>query len=109
VILGPGEQAVVRVAAKLDDAFEPGVAYRGEITIPGVSERRIPVVLRRRMAGEPRTGDEPPAPRSPTRRAKVADGQAVMSKTPTPRTAGTTTTKRTATSHRVTTSGDDAT
>ncbi len=108
VTLGPGEQTVVRLAAKLDDALETGVAYRGEITIPGVSERRIPIVLRRRMAGEPPAGDEPPAPRPQARRAKVADGAAPTTAA-TPRTARTTTKKRTATSHRVTSSADNAT
>ena len=34
VSLGPGEQAMVRLAAELDDALESGVAYRGEIAIP---------------------------------------------------------------------------
>jgi hypothetical protein len=46
--LAPGEQAMVRVAADLDDAFELGVRYRGEIAIPALSDRRIPIVLRRR-------------------------------------------------------------
>ena len=113
VSLGPGEQAVVRLVAKLDDALEPGVAYRGEITIPGVTERRIPVVLRRRLAGEPPAGDEPPAPRPPTRRSKGADRAAApTAAAPTaaaPRKARTTTTKRTTTSPRVTPSADDIT
>ena len=107
VTLGPGEQAVVRLAAKLDDALEPGVAYRGEITIPGVTERRIPVVLRR-TAGEPPAVDEPPAPTPPARRAKVADRPATPTAA-TPKTVRTTATKRTTKSPRVTSSADDAT
>jgi hypothetical protein len=50
VSLGPGEQAMVQLAAELDGALESGVRYRGEIAIPALSNRRIPIVLRRRAA-----------------------------------------------------------
>jgi hypothetical protein len=50
--LGPGEHAMVQLAAELDDALESGVRYRGEIAIPGLSDRRIPIVLRRRPPTE---------------------------------------------------------
>jgi hypothetical protein len=65
VSLGPGEQALVQLAAELDDALESGVRYRGEIAIPALSDRRIPIVLRRRAASaEPPTA-EPPIAKSP--------------------------------------------
>ncbi len=48
VSLGPGEQAMVQLAAELDEALESGVRYHGEIAIPALSDRRIPIVLRRR-------------------------------------------------------------
>lgn len=79
--LGPGEQAIVRLSARLDDSFEVGVTYRGEIAVPGLSEKRIPIVLRRRLTDEP-AADEPgvtkpttakPAARSRRRPASTAD------------------------------------
>jgi hypothetical protein len=47
VSLDPGQQAMVQLTAELDEALEPGVRYRGEIAIPALSDRRIPIVLRR--------------------------------------------------------------
>ncbi len=47
VTLEPGQQAMVQLAAELDEALEPGVRYRGEIAIPALSDKRIQIVLRR--------------------------------------------------------------
>jgi len=46
--LEPGQQVLVQVAAAVDDTMDPDVSYRGEITIPGLSHARIPIVIRRR-------------------------------------------------------------
>ena len=85
VSLAPGEQAMVRVAAELDDTLESGVRYRGEIAIPALSDRRIPIVLRRQPA-EPDPVDatsgapEPGATASPA----APPGKAAAAKTVAP-------------------------
>jgi len=61
VNLGPGEHTIVQLAAELDEALEAGITYRGEIAIPALSDRRIPVVLRRRPA-EAMPPEATPAP-----------------------------------------------
>lgn len=52
VTLAPGEQLLVRIGAVIGEALEPGIRYRGELTIPELQGTRIPVVLRRRPGGE---------------------------------------------------------
>ena len=76
VSLAPGEQAMVRVAAELDDTLESGVRYRGEIAIPALSDRRIPIVLRRRAGRvRPRRRDLGGARAWSDRLARGAAGQ----------------------------------
>ena len=58
ITLQPGEQVVVQVAAAVDETLEPGVRYRAEISVPGLSESRVPIVLRRRVP--------PPSPAPPS-------------------------------------------
>jgi len=48
IVLAPAEQLLVRVMMLIDDSLEPEVRYRGEFTIPELSDTRIPIVLRRR-------------------------------------------------------------
>ena len=50
VMLEPGEQTLVQVWAAIDEGCEPGVAYRAEARVPGMSEDGVPVILRRRPA-----------------------------------------------------------
>jgi len=50
VMLGPGQQLLMRVSAVITDELEPGVRYQGELTIPALRGTRIPIVLRRRSA-----------------------------------------------------------
>lgn len=47
VTLSPGEQMLVRVSATIDEALEPQVGYRGELSVPGIAGTRVPLVLRR--------------------------------------------------------------
>jgi hypothetical protein len=47
VVLDPGDQSVVQVAAAVDETFEAEVRYQAEISIPGLSETRVPIVVRR--------------------------------------------------------------
>lgn len=50
VTLGPGEQMLVRVTTAIDEALAPDVSYRGELSVPGVAAKGIPLVLRRRSS-----------------------------------------------------------
>jgi len=53
VTLDPGEQCPVRISVLVSEDLVAGVSYRAEISIPGLSESRVPVVLRRRTAASP--------------------------------------------------------
>ncbi|HEX2093439.1 MAG TPA: hypothetical protein VHG28_13625 [Longimicrobiaceae bacterium] len=47
VELEAGEQTLVEVRGAIPADVEPGVAYRAEITVPGLAAGSVPVVLRR--------------------------------------------------------------
>ena len=67
ITLDPGDQQVVQVAAAVDETLEPDVRYHAFISVPGLSETQIPIVVRRRStAARPRT----------TRQAKAKTGAA---------------------------------
>lgn len=48
VALEPGTSGLVQLIATVPETLEPGVSYRAEVDVPGLSVRGIPVVLRRR-------------------------------------------------------------
>ena len=50
VVLEPGEQILVRVAARLDGDLDPDVSYRAEVAVPGVIGTKVPIVVRRRAS-----------------------------------------------------------
>jgi len=54
ITLDPGDQQVVQVAAAVDETLEPDVRYRALISVPGLSETQIPIVVRRRPDAAPR-------------------------------------------------------
>jgi hypothetical protein len=54
ITLDPGDQQVVQVAAAVDESLEPDVRYHAFISVPGLSETQIPIVVRRRSAAAPR-------------------------------------------------------
>lgn len=54
VTLDPGDQVLVQVAALVDEALEPDVRYRAEISVPTLSGTRIPLVIRRHAGAERR-------------------------------------------------------
>jgi hypothetical protein len=54
ITLGPGEQLIVQVVAAIDETLEPGIRYRAEISVPELSETRIPIVVCRRHSTTPR-------------------------------------------------------
>ena len=47
IALEPGDQVLVQVAAAIDETLEPECRYRAEISIPGLSGVRVPIVVRR--------------------------------------------------------------
>ena len=59
VSLEPGDQVLVQVAAVIDDTLEPGVRYGAEISIAGLSEAAIPLVVQRRAGKAARTRATP--------------------------------------------------
>lgn len=50
VTLDPGGQSLVQIVVAVSEELEPGVSYRAEISVPGLSDGRVPVTLRRRLA-----------------------------------------------------------
>ncbi len=68
VTLEPGDQVLVQVAAAVDETLEPEVRYRAEISIPGLSETRIPIVVRRRPDTAPATAASGAKRQAKTRR-----------------------------------------
>lgn len=83
VSAAPGEQIVVRVVANIDERLEPGVGYRGSLTVPGVSEGSAAVVVRRRHSVEspnkvqkapPKKAKREPR-RAPSRARRRLDGE----------------------------------
>ena len=54
VVLDPGQQAVVRFSVNVDK-LTPGLDYRGEVTMPGMPNGRISLLLRRRSRAAPRS------------------------------------------------------
>jgi len=61
ITLEPGGRTLVQLTALVDDALVPGLSYRGEVSVPGLSDAPIPVVLRRKpsapaAAGSPVAG-----------------------------------------------------
>jgi len=61
VALGPGDRAIVQVMAAITDDLVTGVAYRGRLSVPGLSDDSVAVVIRRLepVAGEIAVADAP--------------------------------------------------
>jgi len=60
--LDPGGRALVQLSALVDEALGEGVRYTGQVSVPGLSDAPIPVVLRRRStpATRPTASDTAP-------------------------------------------------
>jgi hypothetical protein len=67
VDLEPGARTLVQIGVLIDEQLVPGASYRGEVSVPELSDTPIPILLRRRLAaGEPAippraSGDDRPA------------------------------------------------
>ena len=74
VALAPGERAMVQIVAGITDDLEPGVDYHGEVYVPDLSERGIPVLIRRRGAAAAETPAAPPARRKRRKARRSSSG-----------------------------------
>jgi hypothetical protein len=52
VTLEPGGRSLVQIFAAVSDDLEADVPYRGEVSVPGLSDHGIPVMLRRKPSSE---------------------------------------------------------
>lgn len=69
VSLEPGAKALVQIIATISEDLAAGAAYQGEVSVPGLSNTRVPLVLRRRESASPPVTPEP-ATKTKTSRAK---------------------------------------
>ena len=53
ITLQPGEQTLVQIAVEVTRGLRRGVDYRGEVSVPGLTGTRIPLVVRRLAAARP--------------------------------------------------------
>ena len=56
ITLGPGEQAVAKVSARISRGLIAGVRYEGEISVPGITGARIPIIVRRKPSAKTTPG-----------------------------------------------------
>jgi hypothetical protein len=52
VTLEPGEKALVKVVVRVGDEIKAGTDYIGAVTIPGLANRRLELLLRRTRPGD---------------------------------------------------------
>ena len=72
VTVAPGGQVAVTLSVPVTSDLHDGVGYRGEVNVPGLSDRGVPVVVRRRgTAGSSKetTDESAPAKKPPTKKA----------------------------------------
>jgi hypothetical protein len=67
VTLDPGEKTLVRVAVRIGDEIRAGTDYVGAVTIPGLANRRLELLLRSR---QPDLGRSQPAKKQRGRPAR---------------------------------------
>lgn len=68
ISLEPGENKVVQIIADINEQLEPGVAYRGSVSVPGLTEGPAAIVVRRCYSAEASGEQKTPA----TEKAKRA-------------------------------------
>jgi hypothetical protein len=66
VSLEPGGRTLVQIIATITDDLNVGAAYQGEVSVPGLSNTRVPLVLRRRESAQ----TPEPVKKAKTSRAK---------------------------------------
>jgi len=68
--LEPGARTLVQIGALVDDRLDPATRYQGQVTVPGLSDTPIPIVLQRRPAATPPAATEPVAPEAKPKRPR---------------------------------------
>jgi hypothetical protein len=61
ITLDPGDQLVVQVAVAVDETLAPDVRYHAQISVPELSDARIPIAVRRRPGAMPGGTSRPKA------------------------------------------------
>ena len=74
ITLEQGEKMVIQVVADIDEGLEPGVGYRGSITVPGLSKSSADIVVRRRHSVEGSDKIKKPPPKKPKNRTSTRRG-----------------------------------
>lgn len=77
--LDPGGKILVQVAAEIDQTLEPGTGYRGSITVPGLSDTPVAIVIRRRHDGV-KTDVEVPSPKPGKAKRRTTTGSGARAK-----------------------------
>ena len=76
VALEPGGRMLVQLSVFVDEQLEPGVGYRGEVSVPGLSETPVPVLLRRKATvAEPAATAPAEAPVASARPKRGGNGK----------------------------------
>jgi len=52
ITLAAGEQVIAKVSARITRALAAGIRYQADISIPGISGARIPIIVRRKPAAK---------------------------------------------------------
>jgi len=73
--LVPGEKILVQVAADINQTLEVGTAYRGNVTVPGLSDAPIAIVIRRQRGTEKDLVSETPKAKKAKRRTTASKKQ----------------------------------
>lgn len=58
--LEPGQKVIVQVVAEIGQGLEPGVGYRGSVTVPGLSDTPVAIVVRRLVNEEKAVAEKSP-------------------------------------------------
>lgn len=82
ITLEPGGRTLVQIFATVTDSLEPNVEYRGEVTVPGLSEHGIPVLLRRHPSAPERGTDTRRSGRAPAAKRKTGRSRRRSSRRP---------------------------
>lgn len=78
VTLEPGGRSLVQIFAAVSDDLEADVPYRGEVSVPGLSDHGIPVMLRRRASSD--TARTAPAAAPATKKKASSPGKSKSKK-----------------------------
>lgn len=76
----PGEQVAVTLAVEMTEELPVGEGVRGEVNVPGLSERGVPVVVRRREAAGSAAAEEKSSAKKEAPKKKASPKKKAASK-----------------------------